>query len=688
MMGSGRTQFREGFPDEFKEKKRWFELYGSGKTDLKKGWNDSKNWKREKDFTPEKHIAFEVCGTDYLFIDFDHCIKDGVIAPEVKSIIDNIKRMGNTFFEISLSNTGAHAFIDLTGCCEDIPEISNDSENIIVWMNPTEYEALPKQKRDAIPKIELFFHTGGRYVYLTGKHDDYFLQAPIVKGKAAKDIYNYLVRIREGNHTLYGYKNKADPVLANSSLPTSNSVESAVSNLKLKEIAEVMKCIPPDNYDEWMHVGYSLRNSFGDEAYPVWTEWSSKSAKYKPEEMQKKWLSFNGTSQWNCGTIYKLAKQYGWTDNHQNEPKATANKYSFEPLLPAPEYFDMNLPKLKVFVGVGEDVPLLVEGTCILSAKSKLGKSWFSLELCDAISKGNDFLGYKTNQCSTLYLDLETKKNLKEKRLEKLKSNVGDVSKKFYIQNEAHPLGAGFTEMIEFYLEQDPDIGVVVVDVYQKIKPKKKATESDYDFEYHNLGLLNPLAEKYHLSIILICHDRKSVDSSDPFSNILGSTGLQGASDQMIVLYKNKHNDKVVTLAAKGRTIDGIVEMQISMKDGLWRKESASDLELAARIQRKAEYFDSDIRTGVIEILKHNVSWKGRCTSFIEEAAKYGVGIEESAKEVGKFFTCNIGLFAKDKITIEKIDNGSGSKMYRFMYFTVDTVDNELTTVDENPFKH
>ncbi|MBQ1289502.1 MAG: bifunctional DNA primase/polymerase, partial [Erysipelotrichaceae bacterium] len=43
-------------------------------------------------------------------------------------------------------------------------------------------------------------------------------------------------------------------------------------------------------------------------------------------------------------------------------------------LVKASEIMEKELPKLNVLIGEGEEIPFLVEGTCILSAKSKTGK--------------------------------------------------------------------------------------------------------------------------------------------------------------------------------------------------------------------------------------------------------------------------------------------------------------------------
>jgi hypothetical protein len=79
----------------------------------------------------------------------------------------------------------------------------------------------------------------------------------------------------------------------------------------------------------------------------------------------------------------------------------------------------------------------------------------------------------------------------------------------------------------------------VVIDVFQIIRsPSKNVKETEYEHAYRDITPLNELAQRHHISIILVCHDRKAVDPDDPFSNILGSTGLQGAATQMMVMFR------------------------------------------------------------------------------------------------------------------------------------------------------
>lgn len=349
-----------------------------------------------------------------------------------------------------------------------------------------------------------------------------------------------------------------------------------------------------------------------------------------------------------------------------------------------------DIPEPKVYVGVDDELPILVEGTCILSAKPKLGKSWFALSLCLAVANGEDFLGYKTKKCSSLYLDLETSEALQQKRLRKALAGR-PVPKNFYLETETDPLNNGFIEQIESYMEQDPDIGVVVIDVFQIIRtPSKSMKETEYEHAYRDITPLNELALKYHIAIILVCHDRKAVDPDDPFSNILGSTGLQGAATQMMVMFRKKKDDPI-HVSVKGKTIDGLPELNVKLENAQWEIVAGVNTAEQEKAELLKQYFESDIRKAVLAMAHMYAVWKGRCNSLINEAVQYGIPITDSPKAVGGFLHRHQGRFmAEDKIKINIINNGTGGKSYEICKFTVDTVDeNTLLTVDgfESPVK-
>lgn len=375
-----------------------------------------------------------------------------------------------------------------------------------------------------------------------------------------------------------------------------------------------------------------------------------------------------------------LTKPKG-TSPYKDEKKKP--KMQIRKLKKASALLAKDIPEPEVFVGVDSSLPLLVEGTCILSAKPKLGKSWLALKLCLAVASGEDFLGYKVRQCSTLYLDLETSEAIQKKRVTNM-LNGEKCPANFYLETETNSIENGFIEQIEAYLEEDPDIGVVVIDVFQMIRSgSKNFKETEYEHAYRDITPLNELAQKHHISIVLVCHDRKSVDPDDPFANILGSTGLQGAASQMMVMFK-KNKDDPIHISVKGKTIDGLIDMNVKLENYVWSVVDYRDDVDHERTKLDAEYDGSPIRAGVVKILEGWSTWRGRCGQLIQDAACCGVPISDTAKSVGGFLHRHVGRFLeRDGILVKIINNGGGSCIYEISRFTVDTVDgNEGLTVD------
>lgn len=81
----------------------------------------------------------------------------------------------------------------------------------------------------------------------------------------------------------------------------------------MDNIVEALKHIEVSNttYDEWLIIGMALKAEGYDVS--VWDEWSKNDSRYKTGECERKWRSFNGSSNPTAGgTIIKIAKDSGW----------------------------------------------------------------------------------------------------------------------------------------------------------------------------------------------------------------------------------------------------------------------------------------------------------------------------------------------------------------------------------------
>lgn len=127
--------------------------------------------------------------------------------------------------------------------------------------------------------------------------------------EAVYDFINYVVKMDADA------KASEKPAEAPTSPP--DTFGEAVKAHELKPLIAVLDTIPCGkvNYEEWIHVGMALFNEGA--TVDVWDQWSQKDdGRYKDGECEKKWSGFAASgSKWNAGTIYKLAKEYGYNPN-------------------------------------------------------------------------------------------------------------------------------------------------------------------------------------------------------------------------------------------------------------------------------------------------------------------------------------------------------------------------------------
>jgi len=385
-----------------------------------------------------------------------------------------------------------------------------------------------------------------------------------------------------------------------------------------------------------------------------------------------------------------LTKTKGTAQSQTEEPEKKANsKFDFDlqPLYSVQDLMASEDKDLTVYVG-DEKTPLLSEGTVVLAAPPKLGKSWFCLNMCLSLTTGSDFLGFHVKKCHVKYYDLEQSRRLKKKRIrmaiDKYKIQVPPG---FYIAEKLQGIGRGFIEQLEYDIQQDPEIGVFIIDVFTYVETARKNTETEYQWTYKNFNVINEFSMKHSVSVVLVLHTRKSHDPDHPFDNILGSTANQGASSHMIVLAKSKFNSKSIHLYAQGRETEGVIELDYVNEGGqLLITEAEKD-----EPDDMMEFMDSEIRKAIVDFMAVNTRWKGRCSGLIEELTKAGIGIDAGPKEIGGFLSKNVGRFMKhDDIMVTIIKNGTGPRLYEitknveYSKSTIDTIDEGWITIDEN----
>lgn len=230
-------------------------------------------------------------------------------------------------------------------------------------------------------------------------------------------------------------------------------------------------------------------------------------------------------------------------------PTSSLDRYTTKDLLN--EKIENNLTIVEDMIAVG---------VTLIAAPQKAGKTFFCIQLADAISSGTDFLGKKVVKGSVLYLAFEDHKNMIKQRLEKM--NIKPKDNYVFDMLRATP-NYDIEKRILEEIEHNKDLKLVVVDTFAKIR---SGSDRDYETEYAEVTKFHELAFKYNLAIVLVTHVRKEFDMNNPFVSIYGSRGLTAGADSTLIMYQKTHTSRNRQLAIEGKDIKDD-EMTIHQND-------------------------------------------------------------------------------------------------------------------------
>jgi putative DNA primase/helicase len=85
---------------------------------------------------------------------------------------------------------------------------------------------------------------------------------------------------------------------------------------------------PDMNYEDWISIGWALRDAFGDEAFSMWDAWSARGSTYPGEgDLRSHWRSFKSSGKpadTVVGVIFARARDAGWKPPRRSRPAAAA----------------------------------------------------------------------------------------------------------------------------------------------------------------------------------------------------------------------------------------------------------------------------------------------------------------------------------------------------------------------------
>jgi len=195
---------------------------------------------------------------------------------------------------------------------------------------------------------------------------------------------------------------------------------------------------------------------------------------------------------------------------------------------------------------VYEDIPAVVEGLIFpgitfINGKSKIGKSFFALQLAHAVETDGEVLGRKCAQGSVLHYSLEDGKRRNQRRWNTMEIQPNEAMYQFRDRKPKIPLlTMGLEEEIEDWIKNTPDAKLVIIDPYVKVKKTLGGQKLNaYENDNFNLQNIYTLANKHNIAIVFIHHTKKKSED-DVFDEINGSAGIQSNADSMIVISSNR----------------------------------------------------------------------------------------------------------------------------------------------------
>ncbi|HYK96135.1 MAG TPA: AAA family ATPase [Candidatus Dormibacteraeota bacterium] len=216
---------------------------------------------------------------------------------------------------------------------------------------------------------------------------------------------------------------------------------------------------------------------------------------------------------------------------------------------------------------------VVYEGTTVIAAEPKIGKSTLVYQLCVEVALGGELLGRRVASGSSLYLALEDGHRRGQARLRGALAGRTMPKGRLEVRWSAPMIGAGLEESIAAWLDAHADAAVVAIDTLGKVRPHGDSRRNAYQVDVEDLGRLQALFRDRPTALVIVHHARKQ--SSDDFlASVSGTYGIAGSADTVIVVRRKRH-EEFGTLDVTGRDV-AEAEVPVRFVDGLWRAAPAA----------------------------------------------------------------------------------------------------------------
>ena len=207
-----------------------------------------------------------------------------------------------------------------------------------------------------------------------------------------------------------------------------------------------------------------------------------------------------------------------------------------------------------------------------------------------------------------LYLCLEDTYARIQRRMYRLNEESVPELRLGVISEKLH---CGLEEQIEQHLSKYPNTKLVVIDTLQKVRKSNSADSNMYAADYEDISALKRIADQRSIAIVLVHHLRKLKDSSDPFNELSGSTGLMGALDTCLLMKRTNRAEETAKLLVTGRDIED-QDLVLRFHDCVWNYIGEVDVQEAQQEEACPPFLHH-----LVSFMENRNEWVGNATELL-----------------------------------------------------------------------
>lgn len=440
-------------------------------------------------------------------LDFDNCVKDGVIDPRVEELTTG------TYTELSPSGNGIRAFV--------------------LGESPDHKDSTPA---DGSFGFETFHAKG--FVTFTG----HFTELTEITG-----VENTVAPMSDAIAAFCGTRFKRAARVRAECVGAGKPT----FGMSPEQITELLNKLPDDlHYEDWRNVGMAVHHETEGEGFDIWHEWSMNSPKYTSQEYcQGKWLSFgiNSSADYTTmGTILQMIREGGGETGLE-----TASVDEFE-ILPMTQGGKFKITSDDDFAAQESSLKWLVKGFLpkgqlgVLYGESGSGKSFATLDLSASICRGLEFWnGHRVTQGRVLYVVAEGVSGFRQRiraycHQQAIKKIGMDV---IYDITPNLTNVAQITDLISEIRQREP-YDLIVMDTFAQVMAG--ADENNSQDVGNALAQCKRIANRCDAMVLLVHHSGKDVSKGSR-----GHSSIKAACDVEIKVERSNDTRSITTSKMK-----------------------------------------------------------------------------------------------------------------------------------------